>query len=116
MLKEEKGLGKKGMELTFSAMVVIVLSILLLVAVLFMFTKASGNFKDAIANFFSSSNVDSIVDTCNRQVETLQSYEYCCVKKEVKLSSKDKRMLTCGEASEESFGSRINKMNCEGVC
>lgn len=108
--------GKRGIELTFTAMIVIVLSILLLVSILFMFTKSSASFKEAISGFFSSSNVDSAVKACNINAESGQNYEFCCVQKEVKLSSKDKRMLTCLEISEESFGSQINKINCEGIC
>ena len=81
MLKRDK----RGMEMAFSTLVIIILSVLILASIIFMFTSGSSKFKDVISLFSSKSNVDSVVDNCNSLVDTNQKYEYCCSSKVLSL-------------------------------
>jgi hypothetical protein len=108
--------GKKGVELVFGTVVIIILSLIVLAGLVLFFLKVSGKFNDATSPFFSNSNVDSFVKGCNILVQSNSKFEYCCEKKEVKLNKGDKKELTCLEASSESWGNEINKVECVGVC
>ena len=107
---------KKGIEIAFSTVIVIILAILILTSLLFIFYKTSNKFKDTIDTYFFSSNVDSVIENCNNLALMNSQYEYCCVEKTIKLSRGDVRVLTCLKASNETFGSSINKINCDITC
>lgn len=107
---------KRGLEIAFSTIVVIIISLLVLIAIFIMFTNGSGKFKEAISSFMSSSNVDDVVKGCNNLALSEYSYDFCCMNKTVKFSSKDKLEISCFGASKESWGAKIEKVNCEGVC
>jgi hypothetical protein len=108
--------GKRGIELAFNTIILIVLGIIVLVAIVLLFNRTSGSFGDKIAGVFSSSNVDAVVSQCNTLVGQEQKYEFCCVQKIVKLSRSEKLELTCSLAREKSWGSSISELNCSGVC
>jgi hypothetical protein len=108
---------KRGMELAFNTIILIVLGVIVLVAIILIFTRASGSFGEKIDSFFSSSNVDAVVNQCNTLAEQEQTYEFCCVNKTVRLSRAEKFSLSCLEANNnKSWGSKIVVVNCEGVC
>lgn len=107
---------KRGLEMAFSTIIVIVLAILLLVFMILALNKSSGSFMDKINSFFSKSNVDSVVDGCNTLASQNQNYEYCCTKKTVKISTGKKLEVTCLEARNNTWGSKIEELNCESVC
>jgi len=107
---------KKGLEMAFGTIVVIILSLVVLIFLIMALKGSFKDFRDKIGIYFSDSNVDSIIDNCNSLAMRDSSYEYCCVKKEIKLSSKNKVFLTCDNARNESWGSSIDLLNCEGVC
>ncbi|MFA6023017.1 MAG: hypothetical protein WC781_02940 [Candidatus Pacearchaeota archaeon] len=109
-------MNKKGLELAFNVIVIMVLALLLLAGLIYFFMTSSSGFFSEIKNYFSESNVDGIIDSCNNLVAVNSAYEFCCVNKEVKLSKEDKFSMTCSNASLESWGSKINKIGCEGVC
>ena len=108
--------GKRGFELAFSSIVVIVLSLFVLIALFLIFSNASSSFKEKIGLFTPASNIDTFVSSCNNLASTTQSYEYCCEKKTARVSSKEKLEITCLGAMNQSWGSSINELNCEGVC
>ena len=109
--------GKKGLELTISTLIIIVLSILILIALLVIWNRQTGIFSDFLKNISGKSNIDSLVTSCNSLQSQQSVYEYCCMEKEVKLSEeKDKLKLTCKELSERDFtGGRIQELNCENA-
>jgi len=107
---------KKGMEMTIATVIAILIGLFLLVAVLLSFTSTEGKFRDVVSGFFSSSNVDQVVNQCNRNVDLNEQYEYCCTDKTIKLSSKEEVIMPCMNASVETWGSRINELNCEAIC
>lgn len=109
---------KRGFELAVGTIVIIVLSILLLVALLVIWNKQTGIFSDFLENIMGKSNVDSIVAACNTFVAKQSVYEYCCVSREIKLDKLENSELelTCEQLSEEDFGKRVEKLNCEDVC
>lgn len=116
IIRGKRGTNKKGLELAFLTIVIMVLAIILLVFLVIIFTRTSGTFREAIANFFTTSNVDSVIKVCNLNVQAGQSYEYCCVSKDVRLSTRERYNMTCSQANEMSWGKEINKMRCEDVC
>jgi hypothetical protein len=109
---------KRGFEMAFSTLVAIVLALILLALLIVFLTGSFGKFKDKISNFFSSSNVDSVVDNCNRLVISESFYEYCCVNKTLKMSGKEKYEQSCFNifSGNYSWAKNLEKLNCEGVC
>ena len=100
-----------------STIVIIILSILVLIALIFIFNQQTRFFSDFINNIIGKTNVDSIVTACNSLASSNYFYEYCCVEKEVRYK-KDKELvkeeMTCKElADKEIVGGRINKINCQ---
>lgn len=108
--------GKRGVELAFNTIILIVLGVIVLVAIVLIFNRASGSFSDKINVFFSSSNVDNVISQCNTLGEQEQRYEFCCVNKTVKLSRQEKLELTCLQAQNKTWGSSIMQVNCGGIC
>ena len=111
-----KVIGKKGMEMTIAAVITIIIALFVLAALLIAFTNTEGNFRDTIKSFFSDSNVDRIVEQCNNYVDLESQYEYCCVEKEIDLGDGQEFGMKCFDARNESWGSRIDELSCEGVC
>ena len=108
---------KRGMELPIGTIVIIIISLVLLVGLIFMFVGTERNFFETVQSYVSDSNVDAIVTSCNTAADTEASYEYCCVKKQIRLDKKDEFEMTCSEASAESWGNRISDLDCgEEVC
>lgn len=100
--------------------VVIILGILILIGLLVFWNYQTGIFSDFLENIQGKTNVDSIVTACNTQQSQQAVYEYCCVKKQVKYTNEENKIveeeLTCLEISEKSFTSnRIQKLNCGDV-
>ena len=107
---------KKGLEMAISSIILIILGLLVLIAIVFIFNRSAGSFADKINTFLNPSNVDSVVDNCNSLVVQENSYEYCCVKKTVRLSTKQTLEVTCGNATTASWAKNIQKINCDNVC
>lgn len=115
-VKNKKMKSKKSMEMAVSTLVIIIISLLVLIGLIVILTSTEKNFVEAIKLYFTSSNLDKVVENCNTLVITNADYEYCCTKKTIKLSSKEKFELSCFEASAKSWGDNIDKLNCEGMC
>ena len=107
---------KRASELAFSTIVIIVLALIFLIFMIVFFNSSTSGFRDKILSLLGGSNVDSIKSSCNTQAIQGSEFEYCCVNKTVKVSSKETLQLTCEKASQESWGSSINKISCVGVC
>ena len=114
-----KGVGKGGFEMVMSTIVIIIISLVLLIAILFFFMNSSGTFSETIKSYFSYSNVDNSVQSCNILVQSGNTYSFCCEKKMIKYYSggeKKQGEFSCGELSLEGFTSgKINKISCEGI-
>lgn len=107
---------KKGMEMAFSTIVVIVLSIILLIFLVMAITGSFKTLTDKVGAYFSTSNVDSIVEGCNNLVLQNFEYEYCCVNKAIRTTGNKRVNMPCSNASEQTWGDAINKLDCSGVC
>ena len=107
---------KRGLEMAISTIILIILAVILLIAIIFLFSKASLGFKDKISIYFTSSNVDSVIENCNSLAGQEMNYEYCCINKTIKLSNINNLEIPCATASEKSWGKTIQKLNCNGVC
>lgn len=107
---------KKAMEMAMNTLIIIALSIVVLIAILVIFSRGTNSFTEKISLFFSSSNVDSFIQNCNSLNQNQQTYDYCCSQSTVKLSSSSKFPITCSNASTQNWGSKISQLNCDGVC
>lgn len=106
---------KKGLELAINTLVIMVLAIVLLAFLVVFFTGTAGNFMDKIKSYFSYSNVDNVVESCNILSSTNSQYSFCCEKKSVKYyedGEKREGEFSCNELTDKSFGGNVEKLNC----
>lgn len=105
------------MEMAIGTVVIIIIGLIVLSSTIYILTKTKKGFSETTESYLGSSNVDLLIDECNRLVDLGSSYEYCCVDKTFKLSSSESRDFSCDEARlEEWSGERINQLNCGGIC
>lgn len=110
---------KRGFEMIWSTWVVLILAIMLVIFLLIFFANSSGSFLDNIKNYFSKTNVDSVVKGCNILVDSGNKYDFCCAKKTVKyLDGKNVKTgeLSCFELMNKSFVNNEIKsgIDCQG--
>jgi hypothetical protein len=111
-------MNKKGMELVWSTIVVIIIALVLLAFLLTFFFSSSRSFVYNIKSYFSYSNVDNVVASCNVLVDSGQSYVYCCESKNVKYyegGEKAEGLFTCDSLAEKEFVDNLDELSCEGV-
>ena len=112
-------MNKRGFELVWSTVVIIVLALMLLLFIILFFTSSSGNFLENIKGYFSYSNVDSVVQSCNVLSSSEAGYAFCCEKKQVKYyENGDKKQgdFSCTELADKEFvNNKINKIDCGGI-
>jgi len=99
-------MNKRGFELVWSTVVVMVIAFMLLLFFIVFFTGGAGSFVDNIKSYFSYSNVDSVIRSCNVLADTESSYIFCCESKEVKYYKdgiKTKGVFTCSGLLEEGI-------------
>ena len=82
---------KRGQGLSTSAIVLIVLAVVVLVILIIGFTMGWSS----IAPWLSSSNVDTIVSSCEVACSTASTYEFCNVDRELKDAEGTKVLATC---------------------
>ena len=116
----QKKMNKRGFELAINTVIVMILALVLLIFLILFFTMGSGNFMEVVKGFFSYSNVDTIINSCNVYANSNFEYKYCCEKQNVKYYENDKKVqgnFTCFEISSKSFvSSEIKLMECSGNC
>jgi hypothetical protein len=108
---------KKGMEMSISTIVVIVLAIVVLTLLVVFFTSQAGELSDNVDAQSTDSNIDAVVVACDGLVTSESSYSYCCEKKDVVFGgdAEDAKM-TCEEISQTDWASnRIGEMECASV-
>ncbi len=108
-------MNKRGFELVWSTIVIMVLALVFLAVILVFFLGSSGNFIGTMKSYFSYSNVDNIAENCNLLASSGGNYVFCCEKKNVRYyeaNEKKKIELTCNELSEKDFVTGLNKLNC----
>lgn len=113
-----KRMDKKGFEMIWSTIVLIILALTLLVMIILFFTTSSGSFNDRIKSYFSYSNVDSVIEGCNFFSSSDNSYSFCCEKKKVNyyMNGKTSGEFSCSElVSKEFIGGKINNLDCGGI-
>ena len=110
---------KRGFELAWSTLVLMVLAVIFLVFIILFFTGAFEGFFSNIRVYFASSNVDSVVKNCNILASGGRDYSFCCEKKEVVYyegSEKRKEKLTCKELFDRNFsGENKIELNCDSL-
>jgi len=118
MDKDGRSMDKKGLELAINTIVILILAILILAALVLFFTGSFSTFYDKIRGYSSYSNVDTVVKGCNVLADTEAQYGYCCEKKTVKYfneGEKDEGEFSCLEISNQDFGNKVRRLNCEGI-
>ena len=114
-------MNKKGFELVWNNIVVMILAFFVLLFLILFFSAGSGSFYENIKGYFSYSNVDSIIEGCNILSSSNSEYAFCCEKKVVKYymnGEESKGEFSCKELTEKAFiNGRINNMMCgENIC
>jgi hypothetical protein len=110
-------MNKRGMEMSISTIVVIVLAIVVLTLLIVFFTSQAGVLSDNVDAQTSDSNVDAIIVACDGLVTAQSIYAYCCEKKNVIPGGDAEDVkLTCQEISTVNwFGSRVAGMDCSST-
>lgn len=108
---------KRGFELGISTLVVLILAIILLIILVAILTMGTGNFYSTIKGYFSYSNVDKVLSTCNIYATSNQKYNYCCEKNNIKYynnGSKISSNFTCLEVADLKLGD-VTEINCAEI-
>lgn len=112
-------MNKKGFEMVWSTVVIMVLSLMLLLFIILFFTGSAGNFVEKVKGYFFYSNVDSVIDGCTVLSSSGGNYAFCCEKKTVKYfdgGEKVEGKFSCGDLVDKSFtNGRINDLGCEDI-
>jgi hypothetical protein len=115
----KRGMDKKGFELAINTVIAMILAIVLLAFLVVFFTMGSQNFLDTVKGFFSHSNVDSVVNSCNIFASSNFQYKFCCEKQKVKYYDNEKKAegeFTCNQLINRSFVSgELGTIDCSGV-
>ncbi len=109
---------KRGFELIWSTVVVIILALMLLLFSVLFFTNAGKSFLDNIRGYTSNSNVDSVIKGCNILADSGSDYEFCCGKKTVSYYDNGKQEIeaSCQDLVNKTFiNNKIKKVECENV-
>lgn len=108
--------GKKGLEIVWNFWIIMILSVIVLTFVLFFFSKNSENFLSEIKNYFSKTNIDSVIRSCNILASSGDKYSFCCDKKSVKyLVGREIRKgeFSCYELKNKNFSNNeISDLDC----
>jgi len=112
---------KKGMEMTTTTIIMIVLGVVVLTILLFILGTQTGFFSKWLKSQSSETTVDPFISSCNGLLDTEASYSYCCDKKEVKFISADKVetvKISCGESQEYNWSKeKLEVFDCSStVC
>ena len=78
----------------------------------------SNNFLNTVKSYFSYSNVDSVVGSCNLLVQSDVQYRYCCEKNKVKYylnGTKTEGDFSCSELLNMSLSNNLLEISCSGV-
>jgi hypothetical protein len=106
---------KSGFELALNTVVLMILAVTVLIMFLLFLTMGSTGFMDTIKGYFSYSNVDSVINSCNLMVSSNMQYKYCCEKQKVKYYNSDKKTegnFTCSQLLNKSFAPNIYELDC----
>jgi hypothetical protein len=110
-------MNKRGFELAWNTIVVMVLALMLLLFLVLFFTGNAQNFLDKIKGYLSYSNIDNIVQSCNVLADSGSSYNYCCEKIKVKYyigGKKTESLFSCNELLNKTFANeKLKSINCK---
>jgi len=82
---------KRGQEMSTSTIILLILGIVILVVLIFGFTKGW----DKLAPWISSNNVDTIVTACETSCATSSLYDFCMVGRSLKAEDVKLKEVTC---------------------
>ena len=107
---------KRSLEMAINMVIITTIAILVLIGAVIFLTGGFKTFKEKINAYTGSSNIDILIQECNKQAEQQQSYEYCCVNKEFKINTREKIVGSCSSAGNYSWAKELINVTCEGVC
>jgi len=88
-------MSKRGFELAISTMVIIILSIVVLIALILIFTGSAGKFWETVKMYFGS-EIDSLKKACDYACQMRNNYDFCCLNRTADLGS-GKEKITCSD-------------------
>ncbi len=95
-------MNKKAQGLSINVVILLILAVLVLVLVIAGFMMGWNNLWGRLTGFFSTSNVDAIVTSCNLQCATQQKQEFCCIQKSIRgldvNNPKTEQKLKCSDS------------------
>lgn len=112
-------MNKKAAEILFWTLGVAVILVVAIVILVVFYDMETGNFSAFIREIRGAENVEDVAVLCNSLVSRKAPYEYCCAEKELRYETENglkTEQITCQELSSRSIGSKIEKINCKGVC
>jgi len=113
---------KKAIQLTLETVLILIISVAAVVLLFAFFTQSSQDLFGKIKSYFTYSNVDAVIESCNILSSSDSNYAFCCDKKQVKYYDKDndgkktEGEFTCNVLADKVFtNNKINKLNCEEI-
>lgn len=107
-------LNKRGQGLSTQAIILIILGIIVLVILIIGFTLGW----DKIAPWLSSTNVDTIVNSCEVACTTAATYNFCSAPRELRSDTEKLKLVTCFFLAEKRtiYGiAKCDSITCENV-
>lgn len=99
MIKRED---KKAAEMTIGTVIVIILSLVVLIFLIYSFSKSGGSLMDNLKNYFGGgANVDTVVRACQAACATKSVYDYSQMPRDVKFDTTYKTSLKCIDLQKE---------------
>ncbi len=110
---------KRGLELAWNTIVVMIIAFIILIVLILVFTGVAGDFTGNIKSYIGYSNVDNVIKGCNVLADTSADYSFCCEKKKVKYyldGEKAEGDFSCEELINKSFiENKIKLIDCGSV-
>ncbi len=126
-MKKRRNFNKKGVQLTLETVLLLILAVMAVVMLSLYFTGSFKGLFEKIETFYSKTNVDEVIKSCNLLADSGSDYSFCCDEKKVKYyeisegeeDAKRKLVtenLKCKDLIKKEFAKgKIKEVNCRGI-
>lgn len=106
-------MSKKAQGMSINTVILLILAVIVLVVIIAGFTMGWSGMWERVQGFFSKSNVDAVVATCNIQCTTQQKQEFCCTPKTLReVDTNTKKIITSEVQCKDA--KLLSKIECAG--